>query len=152
MRHWAPSHEAEAKSLEHIQVQERPTPIPPAPSTFNPTSAHRYRYRVGGRVGGWAVGRQHGEHGGNQLWLHTTAFAPNVPHLPHPGGVSELIEGGPPRLRRAAVPLDLAVVLTSFPPREPTCRLADKGRLGSLGGWRAGLCTPAAAYPPLLHT
>ena len=71
---------------------------------------------------------------------------------PHPGGVSELMGGGPPRLLRAAVPLDVAVVLTSFPPREPTCRLADKGRLGSLGGWRAGLCAPAAAYPPLLHT
>ena len=71
---------------------------------------------------------------------------------PTPGGVSGAYRGGPPRLRRAAVLLDMAVVLTSFPPREPTCRLADKGRLGSLGGWRAGLCAPAAAYPPLLHT
>ena len=107
---------------------------------------------MGGRVGGWEVGRQHGERGGNQLWHHTTANAPNVPHLPHPGGVCELIGGGPPRLLRAAVPLDMAVVLTSFPPKEPTCRLANKGRLGSLGGWRAGLYAPAAAYPPLLHT
>ena len=147
--HW--THEAEAKKVRDIQVHDRPTPIPPAPSTFNPTSAHRYRYRVGGRVGGWAVGRQHGEHGGNQLWHHTTAFAPNV-HLPHPGGVSELMMGRPPRLLRAAVRLDLAVVLTSFPPREPTSGLADKGRLGSLGGWRTGLLAPVAAYPPLLHT
>ena len=107
---------------------------------------------MGGRVGGWEVGRQHGERGGNQLWHHTTAFAPNVPHLPHPGGVSELMQGGPPRLLRAAVPLDLAVVLTNFPPREPTSGLADKGRLGSLGGWRTGLSAPVAAYPPLLHT
>ena len=71
---------------------------------------------------------------------------------PHPGGVSELMQGGPPRLLRAAVPLDLAVVLTSFPPREPTSGLADKGRLGSLGGWRTGLWAPVAAYPPLLPT
>ena len=51
---------------------------------------------MGGRVGGWEVGRQHGERGGNQLWHHTTAFAPNVPHLPHPGGVSELMGGDRP--------------------------------------------------------
>ena len=33
-----------------------------------------------------------------------------------PGGVSELIGGGPPRLLRAAVRSDVAVVLTVFPP------------------------------------
>ena len=129
-----------------------PQPTCTVPPWACPCAVGERRRWVGGRVGGWEVGRQHGERGGNQLWHHTTAFAPNVPHLPHPRGVSELIEEGPPRLLRAAVPLDLAVVLTSFPPREPTSGLADKGRLGSLGGWRTGLSAPVAAYPPLLPT
>ena len=60
----------------------------------------------------------------------------------------ELIRGGPPRLLRAAVPLDVAAVLTSFPPREPTCRLADNGRLGSLGGVANRLMRPGRRLPP----
>ena len=73
-----------------------------------------------------------------------TAFSPT------PGGSVELMQEDRP-IYLGAGPLDVAV-LDNFSPREPTSRLADKGRLGSLGGWRAGLSAPAAAYPPLLHT
>ena len=115
----------------------------------NPTPAHLYRYRHGhahalwesgggGWVGGWEGGRWGGSMGSvGATNCGTTPLRSHQTYrdLPHPGGVCELIGGGPPRLLRAAVPLDMAVVLTSFPPKEPTCRLVDKGRLGSLGGW-----------------
>ena len=106
-------------------------------------------------MGGWEGGRWGGSMG--RVGATNCGTTPLRSHRtyrisPHPGGVSELMGGGPPRLLRAAVPLDVAVVLTSFPPREPTSGLADKGRLGSLGGWRTGLSAPVAAYPPLLHT
>ena len=73
-----------------------PQPTCTVPPWACPCAVGERRRWVGGRVGGWEVGRQHGERGGNQLWHHTTAFAPNVPHLPHPGGVSELIRGDRP--------------------------------------------------------
>ena len=93
-----------------------------------------------------------GSVGATTWWHHTTAFAPNVPHFSPPrGGRWSLSKGTAPSTSGRG-PLRRGCGLDRFPPREPTSGLADKGRLGSLEGWRAGLSAPAAAYPPLLHT
>ena len=94
-----------------------------------------------------------GSVGATNLVAPTTASAPDVPHFAPPrGGRWSLCRRTAPSINTSGPVRSDVAVLDSFPPREPTSRLADKGRLGSLGGWRAGLSAPAAAYPPLLHT
>ena len=107
---------------------------------------------MGGRVGGWEVGRQHGERGGNHLVApHHRVRTERTAFCPTPGGSVELIqEDRPVYVGPRSAPTWLCS--RQFSPQGADSRLADKGRLGSLGGWRAGLCAPAAAYPPLLHT
>ena len=61
--------------------------------------------------------------------------------LPHPGGVGGAYPGGPPRLRRAAVRSDVAVVLTVFPPGS---RLQGWPTRANLAPWGGG----EPAYEP----
>ena len=73
-------------------------------------------------VGGWAGGRVGGGEAAWGAWGQPTGgTTPPRSHrtyriLPHPGGVGGAYPGGPPRLLRAAVRSDVAVVLTVFPP------------------------------------
>ena len=95
-------------------------------------------------MGGWVGGLVGGGEAAWGAWgSQPGGTTPPRPHrtyriLPHPGGVSGAYQRGRP-VYVGPRPLRHGCVLDSLPPREPTSRLADKGRLGSLGGWRAGL-------------
>ena len=81
----------------------------------------------------------------------TAAFAPNVPHFAPPrGGLVELMGVDRP-IYLGAGPLRRGCP-RQFYPQGADVRAGRQGPTWLLGGWRAGLSAPAAAYPPLLHT
>jgi len=124
-----------------------PQPTCTVPPWACPCAVGERRRWVGGRVGGWEVGRQHGERGGNQLWHHTTAFAPNVPHFTPPRGGRWSLTREPPRLLRAAACSDVAVVLTIFPPGSRP-RAGRQWPTWLPGGVASRLMCPGRRLPP----
>ena len=77
----------------HVHHQPHPSPPVPIPPWACPcTVGWQWRW-VGGLVGGWEVGKQHGERGGNHLVApHHRVRTERTAFCPTPGGSVELMQ------------------------------------------------------------
>ena len=156
MRHWAPSHGAEAQRSEHKYV---PTEGGGAPTP--PTPAHLYRTAMGmpmrcGRaeaVGGWAGGRVGGGEAAWGAWGQPTV----APHHcvrtertafhPTPGGSVSLWGGTAPSTSGRG-PARLGCGLDQFSPQRADIRAGRQGPTWLPGGVANRLIGPGRRLPP----